>query len=177
MESTAAQRAMAGWLGSLGKGGVIDASTGNDAVAAFVVGERELGELREYLSGATREVRDRERRAAIEVCIWMVHADRKVDPEEAHLLREIIGASGLPDDVQDELVQATHEPPSLADIETRLTHPVLRELLLALAWELAAVDGQVARAERDFYTGLSKRLEISAARAAEIQRAIGERIG
>lgn len=177
MESTAAQRAMAGWLGSLGKGGVIDGKTADDAVAAFVVGESALGELREYLGSATREVRDRERRAAIEVCIWMVHADRKIDPEEAHLLRAIIGASGLSDEVQDELVQATHEPPSLADIETRLTHPVLRELLLALAWELAAVDGQVARAERDFYTGLSKRLDVSAARAAEIQRAIGERLG
>jgi tellurite resistance protein len=177
MESTAAQRAMAGWLGSLGRSGVIDGDAGGEAVAAFVVGETELGELRKFLTTVSRDVRDRERRAAIEVCIWMVHADRKVDPEEAHLLREIIGASGLSEDVQDELVQATHEPPSLDGLEERLTHPVLRELLLALSWEIAAIDGDVARAERDFYTGLSKRLGVTAARAAEIQRSIAERIG
>jgi uncharacterized tellurite resistance protein B-like protein len=177
MESTAAQNAMAGWLGSLGKGGVIDGEPEGQAVAAFVVGDEQLSELRRFLSTVSREIRDRERRAAIEVCIWMVHADRVVDPEEAHLLRAIIGASGLSEDVQDELVQATHEPPSLDGLEERLTHPVLRELLLALAWEIAAIDGNVARAERDFYTGLSKRLGIGAARASEIQRAIGERIG
>jgi uncharacterized membrane protein YebE (DUF533 family) len=175
--TTAAQKAMAGWLGSLGKGGVIDGEAEGDAVAAFVVGLDELSELRRFLTTVPLDVRDRERRAAIEVCIWMVHADRKVDPEEANLLREIIGASGLSEDVQDELVAATHEPPSLDGLETRLTHPVLRELLLALSWEIAAIDGHVARAERDFYTGLSKRLGIAAARASEIQRAIGERLG
>ena len=177
MESTAAQSAMSGWLGSLGKSGVIDGEPDGDAVAAFVVGQAQLGELRRYLTSAAPDVRDRERRAAIEVCIWMVHADRKVDPEEAHLLSCIIGASGLSEDVQDELVLATHDPPSLEGLETRLTHPVLRELLLALSWEIAAADGSVAREERDFYTGLSKRLGVSAARAAEIQRAIAERIG
>jgi len=122
-------------------------------------------------------VRERERRAAIEVCIWMVHADRKVDPEEVALLREIIARSALSEDVQDELVQATHEPPSLERLEERLTHPMLRELLLAMSWELASIDGTVARAERDFYTGLSKRLGVGAARAAEIQRSIAERVG
>lgn len=178
MESTtAAQRAMTGWLGSLGKSGVIEGEADGDAVAAFVVGQEQLGELRHFLTTVPRDVRDRERRAAIEVCIWMVHADRKMDPEEANLLRSIIDASGLSEDVQDELVAATHEPPSLEGLETRLTHPVLRELLLALSWEIAAADGNVARAERDFYTGLSKRLGVSAARAAEIQRSIAERIG
>ena len=160
MQTTAAQQAMASWLGSLGRGGVIDAEPTGDAVAAFVVGDAQLEELRAFMSQVSREERDRERRAAIEVCIWMVHADRTVDPEEANLLRHIIGASGLSEDVQDELVAATHEPPSLTDLEHRLTHPVLRELLLALAWEIAGVDGSVGRAERDFYTGLSKRLGV-----------------
>ncbi len=177
MGSTAAQRAMASWLGSLGKGGVIEARAEGDAVAAFVVGDDALAELRMFLGSAAPDVRDRERRAAIEVCIWMVHADRTVSPEEAHLLRSIISASGLSEEVQDELVQATHEPPSLEDIEARLTQPVLRELLLALAWEIAGIDGNVARAERDFYIGLSKRLGVTPARAAEIQRSIAERIG
>ncbi len=177
MEATAAQRAMAGWLGSLGKAGVIDGEADGDAVAAFVVGQNELEELRRFLTSVPVEVRDRERRAAIEVCIWMVHADRVVDPEEVNLLREIIASSGLSEDAQDELVLASHEPPSLEGIETKLTHPVLRELMLALSWEIAAIDGNVARAERDFYTGLSKRLGVPAVRASEIQRSVSERIG
>lgn len=170
---------MAGWLGALGHVGLIDGegTTTSAVVAQYVVGEPAIKSLRDFFVRAPADVRDRERRAAIEVCIWMVHADRKVDPEEVALLREIIGRSGLSDDVQDELVQATHEPPSLEAIEDRLTHPVLRELLLALSWELASIDGSVANAERDFYTGLSKRLGVSAVRAAEIQRAIAERVG
>lgn len=178
-KTQAAERAMAGWLGALGKAGVIDGAEEETSavVARYVVGEDGIGALRDFFATATPEVREREKKAAIEVCIWMVHADRQVDPEEVALLREIIGRSGLSDDVQDELVLSTHEPPSLAEIEERLTHPVLRELLLALAWELASIDGTVARAERDFYTGLSKRLGVSAVRAAEIQRAIAERIG
>jgi uncharacterized membrane protein YebE (DUF533 family) len=174
----AAERAMAGWLGALGKAGLIqgEAETAT-VVAQYVVGEDAIASLREFMTTSPAEVRDRERRAAIEVCIWMVHADRVVDPEETALLREIIGRSGLSDDEQDELVAETHEPPSLEGIEDRLTHPVLRELLLALSWELASIDGSVAKAERDFYTGLSKRLGVSAVRAAEIQRAIAERVG
>jgi hypothetical protein len=42
---------------------------------------------------------------------------------------------------------------------------------------LASIDGNVARAERDFFTGLSKRLDVKPARAAEIQRAVAERVG
>lgn len=179
MEITDAQKAMASWLGALARGGVIgDAwEQAGQAVAAYVVGAPRLDELRAWFAEQTPEVAARERRAAIEVCIWMAHADRKIDAEETHLLRQIIGASLLDEDVQDELVREAHEPPSLAGLEKRLTHPVLRELLLALCWELASTDGRVDRAEREFYSGLAKRLEVGEVRAAEIQRAIGERIG
>ncbi|MDQ3033538.1 MAG: TerB family tellurite resistance protein [Myxococcota bacterium] len=174
-----AQTAMASWLGALARGGVLGDSweRAGEAVAAFVVGKPELDGLREWFAAQPPEVARRERRAAIEVCIWMAHADRTVDVEETHLLRQIIGASLLDEDTQDELVRASHEPPSLANVEKRLTHPVLRELLLALCWELASADGRVDDSERDFYTGLAKRLDIGAVRAAEIQRAISERVG
>lgn len=173
--SNEARNVMSSWLGTLARGGVIEGE-GHDALAAFVVGEDQVAELRAWLAGQSEEVRLRERRAAIEVCIWMANVDRNLDAEEAAMLRELIGQSGLSDDVQDELVAASHDLPSLDGLEARLTHPVLRELLLALAWELASADGRIDRAERDFYTGIGKRLEVSAARAAEIQRAIAERL-
>ena len=174
-----AQQAMASWLGALSRGGVLGDSMeqAGTAVAAYVVGEPQLDELRGWFGAQSADVATRERRAAIEVCIWMVHADREVDSEEVHLLKKIIGASLLDEDTQDELVREAHEPPSLRGLEERLTHPVLRELLLALCWELASADGRVAKSERDFYVGLAKRLGIDPTRAAEIQRAIGERIG
>lgn len=173
----AAERAMSGWLGALGKAGLIEGESETATVLAqYVVGEDGIRSLRDFLTSAPQQVRDRERRAAIEVCIWMMHADRQIDPEEVALIREIIGRSGLSDDEQDELVAESHEPPSLEGIEERLTHPVLRELLLALAWELASIDGTVAKAERDFFTGLSKRLGVSAVRASEIQRAVTQRV-
>ncbi len=173
-----ARQAMASWLGALSRGGVVASSheQAGEAVAAYVVGEESLGELAAWFAAQSPEVATRERRAAIEVCIWMAHADREVDPEETHLLREIIGRSHLDEDTQDDLVMAVHEPPSLASLEKRLTHPILRELLLALSWELATSDGRIDRSERDFYTGLAKRLGVSDVRATEIQRAVSERV-
>ena len=187
MDMSDARKAMASWLGALARGGVLGGEGATEAedrwdaagraVAAYVVGEPQLDTLRGWFAEQAPEIAARERRAAVEVCIWMAHADRAIDPEEVHLLREIIGLSGLDEDTQDELVRESHEPPSLAGVERRLTHPVLREMLLALCWELATSDGRVASTERDFYQGLAKRLEVGAVRAAEIQRAIGERLG
>lgn len=178
MDLSDSQRAMARWLGALGKGGVLrdGYDDAGDAVAAYVVGEAQLKELASWLASQPKDVAARERRAAIEVCIWMAHADRTIDPEETHLLREIIGQSLLDDDTQDALVDEAHAPPSLDGLEKRLTHPVLRELLLALSWELASIDGRVDKSELAFFTGLAKRLGVSEARAAEIQRALDEQL-
>lgn len=172
-----ARKAMEGWVGALARGGVIEGEHGElDPVAALVVGHERLAELDGWLRAQPGDVRARERRAAVEVCIWMANADRSLDPAEVEMLRGLIDASGLPEDVQDELVAATHDPPSLVGLETRLTHPVLRELMLALAWEMASADGSIARSESAFFAGLAKRLDVAPARSAEIQRAIAERV-
>jgi uncharacterized tellurite resistance protein B-like protein len=176
MSRNEARNAMSSWLGSLCHGGVIEGEPG-DAVAAYVVGAERVAELRGWLSGQPEAIRRRERRAAIEVCIWMANVDRDVDPEEAAMLRELIDRSELTDEDKDELVAESHDPPSLSDLEDRITHPILRELLLALAWELASADGRIERSERDFFHGLTKRLGVAPERAAEIQRAVAERIG
>lgn len=172
-----ARKAMQGWMGALARGGVIDADAGDlDPVAALVVGHAELAELSAWLRSQTDAVRERERRAAIEVCIWMANADRSLDPAELEMLRGLIGSSGLPLEIQAELSASIEDPPSLAELETRLTHPILRELMLALAWEMASADGSIARSESAFLTGLARRLDVAPARTAEIQRAIAERV-
>lgn len=171
---------MATWIGTLARGGVIrsaDADAGA-VVAAYVVGEGKLDELRTWLSSLLPDQLHREQRAAIEVCIWMACADRELGGEERAMLREIVQASGLPETDASELLAVTEagDLPSLKTLAKRLTHPVLRELMLALAWELACADGRIARAESDFYTGLAKRLEVDPARAEEIRESVSGRI-
>jgi uncharacterized membrane protein YebE (DUF533 family) len=163
--------AMQRWVELLGAGGVVEAC-GAATTGRAPITEAQIAELQTWLAAQPPEVRKRERQAAIEVCIWMANADRNLDAEEAAMLKTVIDRSGLDDDTKDGLVSAVHDPPSLMDLEERLTHPVLRELMLVLAWELAKADGTVARAEAAFFEGLAKRLGVSAARAAELQAAV-----
>jgi hypothetical protein len=87
-----------------------------------------------------------------------------------------VAASELDDDTRDDLVEAAHDPPSLEGIEGRITHPILRELLLALSWELAAADGRIDTRERDFHAELARRLDISPERAQAIRVSITDRL-
>ena len=173
-----AQRAMATWIGALSRGGIIreEREEAGIAVAAFVVGADALGSLREWFNEQVPEVRAREQRAAVEVCIWMAHADREVVREEAELLRAIVLGCELGVDDQKALTDSVAEPPQLADIADRLTHPVLRELMLALGWELACSDGRIDPRESELHDGLAKRLGVSADRAAEIRASIEQQV-
>lgn len=170
--------AISTWLGTLARGGVLSGAheEAGLAVAAYVVGEDQLDSLREWFDEQLPEVVTREKRAAVEICIWMANADRKLDAEEAHFLKQVVMRAGLDDDTVDALVAAVHDPPSMEDLEQRLTQPVLRELMLALCWELAGTDGDVARAEDAFYRGLAKRLSVSAERAEELKSAMTARL-
>lgn len=174
--TTTAQRAMAGWLGHLARGGVLSDADASGAVASFLVGEERVDELARWFAAQAPERQQQERRAAVEVCIWMAHADRDVSPDERLLLRELVSRSGLDEDTQDELVTAVHEPPPIEGVEKRLTHPVLRELMLALAWELAMADGRVDGAERALHADLAARLDVDDARAQEIRDAVASRL-
>jgi len=176
MENAAS--AMATWIGTLARTGVVrgaDAHAG-EAVAAYVVGAERIEELRAWLASQDDATVRRESLAAIEVCIWMASVDREVVEDERTLLREIVQASGLPEEDRNELLRATEDLPSLRSLQKRLTHPVLRELLLALAWELACADGRIVRAESDFYEGLSKKLEVDPKRAEEIRESVSSRV-
>lgn len=178
---TAAQRAMTTWVGALASGGVLQDPTEDEAagaaVAAYVVGEDRLAELRAYFAEVGEQAASGERRAAVEAVIAMAQSDRDVHPEERHILRELVGKSGLDADAQDELVMLVHEPRGTSGLEDRLTHPVLRELILALAWELALADGRIDEAETEYYASLATQLGVTAERATEISEAVGERLG
>lgn len=173
-----ARKAMATWLGVLGRGGLFwDAQQeAGVALAAYVVGEERLEELRQWMASLDEASRVREQSGAIEVCIWMAHADRELAATEADLLKEIVLDAELDEADRRRLTAAIDDPPSLEGVEDRVTHPVLRELLLALSWELAMADDRVDRFERDFYTGLAHRLGVEAERAMEIRDTIGERL-
>lgn len=175
MTITAAQRAMTGWLGLLARGGVLQ-DGGAGAVASFVVGEEQVEALAAWFVSLDAESARRERRAAVELCIWMAHADREVSPEERLLLRQLVARSGLDADTQDALLHAVHQPAPIDRIEQRLTHPVLRELMLALAWELAMADGRIDGAEDALFTSLASRFDIAPERATAIRDALHEEI-
>ena len=170
---------MATWVGTLARGGVLEAegdAAAGEAIAAYVVGEKALEELHRFFGSASFDEATRERRAAVEVCIAMAHADREVQPEERELLHEIVADSGLPAEVLAELTAMVREPTSLEGLEDRLTQPVLRELMLALCWELAMADERIDPAETTFFDRLARQLSVAPERARELRDAIADRL-
>ena len=170
--------AMATWLGALAKGGIVDSThaEAGTAVASYVVGEEALDGLRKWFAEQSDEVVLREKRAAIRICIHMANADRDLDPEESHLLQKVIMESRLDDDTVDQLVTEVHAPPSIDGIADELTQPTLRELMLALSWELASADGRIDDEEKSFYEELRTALDVPEARAKELQEALTLRL-
>jgi len=171
-------RAVASWIGTLASGGLItnEHQEAGLSVAAYVVGESRLGDLREWTVALEPEAVVAAQRAAIETLIWMANADRKLDPEEAHMLKEIIMRSRLDADAQDEMVTAVHNPPELDQLAVRIGHPVLAELLVALSWELADADGDISRSEETFMNDLADKLGVAGARVTEIRDAVVARV-
>jgi len=169
---------MATWIGTLSRGGIIreEREEAGVAVAAFVVGADDLASLREWFNEQEPTIRAREQRAAVEVCIWMAHADREVVHEEAELLRAVVLGCELGQAERTELLDSVAEPPPLSDIAERLTHPTLRELMLALGWELACADGRIDPREIELHDGLAKRLGVSAERARELRGSIEQQV-
>lgn len=115
--------------------------------ATRVVGEARLAELREYLSGQPQDRAAELRSAAVELCIWMAVSDRVVDPREREMLIEVVGQAELPRQETVRLIElcrsALSDVRKLSHPETlaeRADHPVLRELLLAVAWQVALAD-------------------------------------
>jgi uncharacterized membrane protein YebE (DUF533 family) len=168
--------AMATWVGALARGGLLMSHDEEEGatLAMDVLGEEGLSELREWFASQTADVVSRERRGAIHACVWMAQADREVATEEVELLEQIIANSELPPKVQEELEAAIDEPLEPEDIAEELTQPGLRELMLALTWELAVIDNRVHDEERTAHHELAEAFGVSDERAAQIRDAVLE---
>ena len=170
----AASEAIASWLGALTDGGVLSASAqAGRAVAGFVLGEDSLRRLRSSFENLPPADAVDEKIAVIETCLWMAYADRVIAPEERALLLEMIRCSGLPPEDQRQLEGEIGSRPAIADVDRRVQIYELREMLLAMCWELAIADGRIDALEKGFYQGLARKLDVSEERAQEIQGAVG----
>lgn len=166
--------AMATWVGALSRGGLLFSQEEEEGahLALRVLGEDGLVQLREWFETQTADVVQRERRGAIHACVWMVQADREVATEEVELLQQVIQHSELPPKEQEELEAAIEEPLEPEDIAEELTQPGLRELMLALTWELAVIDNRVQDEERTAHHELAEAFGVSDARADAIKEAV-----
>ena len=152
------------WVAILSGGGLLrgERETEGAALAGRIVGEARLSDLRAWLTALPASQLEDIRTAAIELCMWMAVADRVIDPAERDLLSDVVRASGL--SAADEqrlldLLQAALSDvrclPHLETMAERLDHPVLRELMLALAWYVANADGFVDALESSSYGRLA----------------------
>ena len=162
------------WLGLLGSGLVQDWQDEEAIDAAIrIVGEQPLSELREWIAHQSHETIQDLDATAIEVCIWMARTDDVITEDERAHVDSLIAASRL-DPATDERVRgAWTRRPNLLGLATKLPHPVLRELLLVLAWQTAFADGQLSRAEQSGELLLSTLLAVPEDRAYALRRALG----
>jgi tellurite resistance protein len=163
------EHALGHWLGTLIGG--TDARAGLDAASALVGAER----LRAWCADMAKKPYEdvvREQIAAFEVCAFMAWIDGGVDPKEHELLSRIAEQSALDEDARNDMIVAAFRPPppdKLDDLGERVTHPVLRELLLSLAWQMATADGRIEESEVELFNRLAVILGIDPARAAVIR--------
>ncbi len=175
---TESAMAMATWLGALSRPAFKPSAhqAAGLSVAGYVLGDGKLDELRGWFAFQPRDVQVREQAGAIEAVLYMAHCDRDFDPAERAFLEQIISQSGLPTDVDAELRGALDASPPLAELSDRVTQPVLREMLLALCWELAMADDHIAKEEKKAYDELALALSVPRLRAKELREALSAEI-
>jgi len=168
---------MAAWFGLVMRGGKLVGSRDEDSLglAQRLVGEDGLLAFREWLEVTPRDEREVAVCASFEVCAWMIQADGELDHEERELFQDMLAHSDLRDELQEQMVHAVDDLPSLVDLEQRLVDPILRELTFGLCWEIAVSNGEIVPMERAFHTGLASRLQIEEARANEIRAEVETR--
>ncbi len=166
------------WIAVLSDSGLLhgERQAQGVAAAARIVGEERLAELRGWLSTQHPAFIERQRSAAIELCIWMSVVDRVLDPREREMLKEIILSTQLKSEESERLLAllttALGDVRRIAHVETLaevLDHPTLRELMLAMTWSVAMIDGFVDDLEVANYHRLAAIFGVEPAAAQRIQ--------
>ncbi|MDH5490713.1 MAG: TerB family tellurite resistance protein [Myxococcales bacterium] len=170
------RRAIATWLRTFAETGlVIDPSAQEGlGLATRIVGRDRFGRLRDWMAALPAEALEREKVGAIRICIWMAQADRRIDPSERALVEELISGAGIRPEVGQALGEELFAGVSLEGIHRELTHPVLRELMIVLAWQLALADGDLDAAEMRTFGELAEALELTRERAEALREAARE---
>lgn len=177
-----AKHAMATWFNFLTESGLFkqpadEYAAAGRSVATYVLGAERMAELRNWLVTQTASSLEREVEAVLEACIHVAHADRHLHEYEASLLKQMIEHAQLPDGTKERLLRHLQRPIPLGHVEWRVKNPILREMLLCLAWELALADGKLAKEEMDFIETLVEALEIDEERSIELRAALSQKIG
>lgn len=162
------------WLGLLGSG-LLENKLDEEAIDAAIriVGEEPLSDLRAWVAQQPHDAIQELDAIAIEVCIWMARADGVISEDERKHIDGLIRASRLDPETEERVRKAWTIRPNLMGLAERLPHPVLRELLLVLAWQTAFADGHLSRVEQGGEVLLSTLLSVPEDRAYALRRALG----
>lgn len=158
-------RAITRWLGDLGRGEDDGADPQGFERVRAAIGLERIAELQRWFAAQPAKIRAREQKAAIQACIFVAHADRELHDSERELIEGSIDNADLDDATKARLREELVDPGPLLDLTTRLTQPVLRELALLLAWDLALADGRITREEKVGYFDLTRALGVDPGRA------------
>ncbi len=161
---------VARWMGILSTG-LLMGSEAEDAVqrAQKVLGSSQLATLRRWFAALPPEGMRDAKCAVVEACIFIVHADGVVQDAERELVERIVQLSELDENAQEWLIKRIDEKPLLDSVAERLTHPALRELVIAMTWQIVTADGTVEQAEHQAHSDLAQKLDVSADRASVLR--------
>lgn len=161
---------VARWLGILSTGLLIGEGAERAAVRAQkVLGVQPLADLRRWFAEQDEAVLRDAKCAVIEASLAIAFADEQLDDAERELAEQIILLSELDEATQAGLLAKLDARPSLDVVVGRLQQPVLRELALVMAWQMASIDGHVDAREHGAYGLLADRLGIAPVRASELR--------
>ncbi|MFO0550926.1 MAG: DUF533 domain-containing protein [Polyangiaceae bacterium] len=168
--------ALSTWVGALSRGGLLWSNREEEGVvaAAGVVGDERLEELSSWFGTRTQEQLERERVATIKLCIWLARADRNLDDTERDLIADIVAHSDLGASAREHLLEELAKDTEVdrAAAVKELTHPVLQELMLAMAWQIVRADGKVEQAERSSFAQLAADFGLTEEVASRVRSAV-----
>lgn len=168
--------ALSTWVGALSRGGLLWSNREEEGVvaAANVVGNARLEELSHWFGTRSQAQLEGERVAAIKLCIWLARSDRDLADTERDLIADIIAHSDLGATAREQLLELLAKDAEVDRVAAvrELTHPVLQELILAMAWQIARADGKVEQAERTSFAQLAADFGLSDEVAARVRSAV-----